>query len=86
MGGRAVKLGPFTLVLADDGILDPIAIDIAARGIRPVALTRPERAAAAAAILADGGNLEQICRRLHVSGTAARRLAARVGRVEGMKA
>lgn len=28
-----------SLVLADDGIIDPIAVEIAARGWRPVALT-----------------------------------------------
>jgi hypothetical protein len=67
------------LALADDGIIDLIAVDIAARGARPVALTRPERQLAAAVILAHGGNRTLISRRLHVSGgtTAARELAAR---------
>lgn len=44
-------------MLADDGIIDPIAVEIAARGIRPVALTHAERQLAAARILARGGTL-----------------------------
>ena len=39
-------------VLADDGIIDLIAVEIAARGTRTVALTRAERRLAAARILA----------------------------------
>jgi hypothetical protein len=64
-------------VLADDGIIDPIAIEIAARGLRPVALTHAERQLAAARILAHGGNPNLICQRLHVSWTTALTLAAR---------
>ena len=66
--------------LPEDGILDPIAIELAARGIRPVALTPAERitAAAAARILAKGGTPALIARRLHVSGTTALILAARI--------
>jgi hypothetical protein len=44
-----------SLVLADDGIVDPIAVEIAARGTRTVALTPAERQLAAARILARGG-------------------------------
>ena len=65
------------LVLADDGIIDTLAVDIAARGARVVALTRAERQLAAARILAAGGSPYLIARRLHVSGTTARALAAR---------
>jgi hypothetical protein len=65
------------LALADDGIIDPIAVELAARGTRPVALTRSERQLAAAAILARGGTPYVIATRLHVSGTTARTLAAR---------
>ena len=36
-------------VIPDDGIIDPIAVEIAASGKRPVRLTLPERRAAAAA-------------------------------------
>ena len=43
------------LALADDGIIDPVAVEIAARGIRPVALTRAERQLAAVRILARSG-------------------------------
>jgi NAD(P)-dependent dehydrogenase (short-subunit alcohol dehydrogenase family) len=65
------------LTLADDGIIDPIALELAARGARTVALTRPERQLAAAAILARGGTPYVISQRLHVSGTTALALAAR---------
>lgn len=64
------------LVLVDDGIIDPIAVELAARGTRPVALTRTERQLAAAAILARGGTPYVIAMRLHVSGTTALKLAA----------
>jgi len=65
------------LMLADDGIIDLIAVEIAARGTRPVALTPVERQLAAARILARGGTPHLISKRLHVSGTTARTLAAR---------
>ena len=66
-----------SLVLADDGIIDVIAVEIAARGTRTVALTRVERQLAAARILAQGGTTDLISKRLHVSGTTALMLAAR---------
>ena len=65
------------LVLADDGIIDLIAVEIAARGTRTVALTRAERRLAAAQILARGGTPYVISKRLHVNGTTALALAAR---------
>jgi len=65
------------LVLADDGIIDLIAVEIAARGTRTVALTRAERRLAAAQILARGGTPDVISKRLHVNGTTALALAAR---------
>ena len=65
------------LTLADDGIIDLIAVDIAARGTRPVALTRAERQLAAAAILARGGTPTLIAKRLHVSEATALALATR---------
>jgi len=65
------------LMLADDGIIDPLAVEIAARGVRTVALTRAERQLAAAHILARGGTPYVISKRLHVSGTTALTLAAR---------
>ncbi len=61
-------------VLPDDGIIDPIAVEIAASGTRPVALTPPERRLAAAAILAAGGTPWQVATRLHVSGHTAQLL------------
>ncbi len=65
------------LMLADDGIIDLLAVEIAARGARTVALTRAERQLAAAHILARGGTPYVIAKRLHVSGTTALTLAAR---------
>ncbi len=65
------------LTLPDDGITDLIAVEIAARGTRPVALTRAERRLAAAAILARGGTPHLISKRLHVSGATALTLTAR---------
>jgi len=64
-------------MLADDGIIDLFAVEIATRGVRTVALTRPERQLAAARILARGGTAYLIAKRLHVSGTTALTLAAR---------
>jgi hypothetical protein len=68
------------LALADDGIIDLIAVDIAAHGARTVALTHAERQLAAAAILARGGTPYVISKRLHVSGTTAHALAANAWR------
>lgn len=68
---------PYDLMLADDGIIDLIAVEIAASGTRPVALTRTERQLAAAAILARGGTPDLISKRLRVSGSTALTLAAR---------
>ncbi len=65
------------LALADDGIIDPIAVEIAARGARAVALTPAERQLAAARILARGGTPYLISKRLHINGTTALTLAAR---------
>jgi hypothetical protein len=66
-----------TLTLPDDGIIDPVAVEIAARGVRPVALTPAERQAAAARILARGGTPYLISKRLRLRGTTALTLAAR---------
>jgi hypothetical protein len=65
-------------LLADDGIIDDLAVSIAAAGSRPVALTPAERRLAAKRILTRGGNAGQIAARLHMSHTAARALAAQI--------
>lgn len=62
-------------LLPDDGIIDVLAVRIAASGTRPVALTWPERQIAAAVILAAGGGTCQVARRLRVSYRTAQRLA-----------
>ena len=58
-------------MLPDDGIIDQVAVEIAAKGERPVALTAPERRAAAEMILARGGTVKDIAERLSMSDTAA---------------
>jgi hypothetical protein len=55
-----------SVVLANDGITDLIAVKIAARGARPVALTSTERQLAAVWILAQGGTSCLISKPLHV--------------------
>jgi DNA-binding CsgD family transcriptional regulator len=62
--------------LRDDGVIDLIAVQLAAAGTRQVALTRAERRLAAALILAAGCGTSLIAARLHLSGAAARHLAA----------
>ena len=66
-------------LLPDDGIIDPVAVEITAAGIRRVRLTVPERRAAAALILARGGTANDIAARLHISGQSAAALAASIG-------
>jgi hypothetical protein len=73
MSARGLRGG---LVLPDDGIIDPIAVEVAVSGTRPVALTPAERRLAAASILARGGTPYLISKRLHISGSAALALAA----------
>ena len=63
--------------LPDDDIIDPVAVEIADRGTRPVALTGTERQIAAARILGQGGTPYLISQRLHISGSTALALAAR---------
>ncbi|MGO9501320.1 MAG: hypothetical protein ACLPUO_07035 [Streptosporangiaceae bacterium] len=70
---------PITLTLPDDGIIDPVAVEIAAAGTRPVALTPVERHLAAR-ILASGGTPYQVSARLHISGATALALADRTRR------
>ena len=69
---------PTRWVLPEDGIVDEIAVAIAAAGTRPVALTRTERWLAAGRILAAGGTPFLICKRLHVSGRTALAMAAAI--------
>jgi|GEM_PF-5693795 len=62
-------------MLPDDGIIDLLAVEIAATGERRVMLTAPERRAAAEMILARGGTVQVIAERLCMSGVAAAALA-----------
>jgi hypothetical protein len=62
-------------MLPDDGIIDPIAVEIAVKGERRVALTAPERLAAAELILARGGTVSILAERLCMSASAAAALS-----------
>lgn len=71
-------------LLPEDGIIDPVAVAVAAAGLRPVRLTPAEQAAAARLIVAlhrddplrrrDNPPIMLICHRLHVSVARAREL------------
>jgi hypothetical protein len=65
-------------VIPDDGIVDQVAVEIMARGERRVRLTRAERLAVAALVLARGGTVTDIKERLHVDSRIATALAAEV--------
>lgn len=68
--------------LPEDGILDEIAVSIAAVGIRVVRLTTRERFEATKRILANGGNAGTIMHRLGVGVARANRLRDKVHREE----
>lgn len=72
-----------TWVIPDDGIIDPIAVEIAADGRRPVRLTRLERGEAAIRILASGGTIYVVAKRLNISYPAAKVLAASISETDG---
>ena len=71
---------PSEWALPEDGIVDPIAVEIAATGTRRVALTPTERLLAAARILAAGHSVTEMARRLHIGGEVARSLARKAER------
>ena len=73
-----------TWVIPDDGIFDPIAVEIAANGKRPVRLTRLERREAAIRILASGGTIYVVAKRLNISYPAAKVLAASISETGGV--
>jgi len=70
-------------LIPDDGIIDPVAVEIMAAGARRVRLSLPERRAAAALILARGGTANDIAARLHIGGRAAVDLAAAIRAADG---
>ena len=67
-----------TWLLPDDGIIDELAVEIAASGQRLVRLTREELRSAAVRILAAGGNAYTIAKRLRMQSASARVLAASI--------
>ena len=65
-------------IIPDDGIIDPLAVQIAASGQRRVRLTRAERRLAAALILARGGSIYRVAQRLGIGWSTANALVASV--------
>ena len=57
--------------LPEDGVFDPIAVDIAALGLRVVRMTDAERMAAAKRILAQGGNSGTLMTRIGITNSQA---------------
>jgi hypothetical protein len=62
-------------LLADDGVVDPVAVDIAVTGARPVQVTETERLIAAALLFDGGATVALVAWRLRMSSETARRLA-----------
>lgn len=65
-------------IIPEDGIIDPLAVLIAASGRRRVRLTQAERRLAAALILARGGTTYRVARSLFLSWSTAVALVASV--------
>jgi hypothetical protein len=61
-------------LLDEDGVVDRVAVAVAAAGLRDVRLTPAERQLAAAQIMATTGKLAIVCSRLHISAREAARL------------
>lgn len=59
-------------------LVDEIAVEVAAAGVRPVSLTRAERLAAVALLLSRGLNVSEIGKRLRLNGSTAAALVAQV--------
>ncbi|MDA8321824.1 MAG: hypothetical protein M0030_18740 [Actinomycetota bacterium] len=75
MNAQPSPHGTSPWLLPEDGITDEIAIELTVTGARRVALTPGERRAAAALILASGGTINRVARRLHIGHRTAWRLA-----------
>jgi hypothetical protein len=57
--------------IPEDGIIDEVAVMVAAAGMRDVRLTRAEQRVAAALIMCWHGKIGLVCARLHVNGRQA---------------
>jgi hypothetical protein len=62
--------------LPDDGVVDLVAVDVAARGLRPVELTETERRAAVELLLKRGGTRTLASYRLRMNYDAVCAIAA----------
>lgn len=69
---------PGEWVIPEDGIIDALAVQIAASGQRRVRLTRVERRLAAALIVARGGTTWDVGKRLFISYSTATALVASI--------
>jgi len=58
-------------IIPEDGIIDDLAVQIAASGQRRVRLTKLERRMAAALIVARGGTAWDVCKRLFINYSTA---------------
>lgn len=64
--------------LDDDGIVDMIAVELAAKGVRPVELTETEQTAAAVLMIKRGAPRPLVAYRLRLAASTVRRIAAAI--------
>jgi Homeodomain-like domain len=68
-----------TVLLPEDGIIDPVAVHIAVHGIRKIAMTHRERVEAVRQMLQRGDSIREICDHLHVPPATAREILDELG-------
>ena len=68
-----------TILLPEDGIVDPVAVYIAVHGIRKIAMTHRERLEAVRQMLLHGDSIRDICDHLHVPPATAREILDELG-------
>jgi hypothetical protein len=68
-----------TILLPEDGIIDPVAVYIAVHGIRKIAMTHRERVEAVRQMLLRGDSIREMCDHLHVPPDTARKILDELG-------
>jgi hypothetical protein len=68
-----------TILLPEDGIIDPVAVHIAVHGIRKIAMTHRERVEAVRQMLLRGDSIREMCDHLHVPPATAREILDELG-------
>jgi hypothetical protein len=68
-----------TVLLAEDGIIDPIAVYIAVNGVRKIAMTHRERVEAVRQMLTRGSSIREMCDNLHVQPGVVRSILDELG-------